>query len=56
MAMRQIGLGSLEEQYKFFDALQQEGLESVKYLKSIANKPSYDKQPKTYGYVKAESF
>jgi len=54
MSSRKVGLGSLDEQLKYFEALHKEGLESVKYLKEIANKPSYDKQPKTYTVSEVE--
>lgn len=54
MVTRKVGLGSLDEQFEYFDALHKEGLESVKYLKEIANKPSYDKQPKTYTVSEVE--
>ena len=54
MVVRKVGLGTLDEQFKYFEALHKEGLESVKYLKEIANKPAYDKQPKTYSISEVE--
>jgi chromosome partitioning protein len=48
MSSSQFGLGSLENQYKIFSALHQNGLKKIGNLKKFANKPSYDKNPKTY--------
>ena len=48
MASSHIGLGDASQQHKKYAELHQRGLSSVKHLKSLINKPSYDKENKTF--------
>jgi len=52
--IRQIGLGSLDEQLETYKQLHAEGLESIKLLKMGANMPSYNKEQKTYTLAEVE--
>lgn len=49
-----IGLGSLESQLSVFEKLTKNGLESLNNLKSILNKPEYNKPRKTFNKSEIE--
>lgn len=48
------GLGSLENQNSIFSTIYQRGLSSIEQLKTMVNKPSYDKEKKTYTISEVE--
>ena len=54
MPTQNLGLGSLENQYKVYLKLHENGLQRIKRLKELSNKPSYDKAPKTYSITEVE--
>lgn len=54
MPIQNLGLGSLENQYKVYLKLHENGLQRIKRLKELSNKPSYDKAPKTYSITEVE--
>lgn len=43
-----VGLGTITQQHNIYKGMHSRGLNSVKHLKSIINKPSYDKKSKTF--------
>lgn len=54
MSTKLSGLGELENQSFIYGELHKRGLQTIKELKEIANRPSYDKSPKTYTISEVE--